>query len=197
MTVPRRCFFCGSILLFVVRVILSCQFLAALWSPVGKGLTLWLSCMWSFLVFFPLFHMMSLVRCGIWLYGFLIFAFFLTLYFCSRWSAMVTTPIVILICRDFKTKQNLNITYQTYQVRYIKECNYIHTRTHVRTSKISKLIIDFELKKVLLPPHPPREFCRHILSWRKFQAASFKRCLHSVLRGVSLWQPVTYVTVTN
>ena len=25
------------------------------------------------------------------------------------------------------------------------------------------LIIDFELKKVLLPP-PPREFCRHILS---------------------------------
>ena len=42
-------------------------------------------------------------------------------------------------------------------------------------------VIDFELKKVLLPP--PREFCRHILSWRKFQAASFKRCLHSVLRG--------------
>ena len=57
--------------------------------------------------------------------------------------------------------------------------------------------LDFELKKVLLPPIPPREFCRHILSWRKFQAASFKRCLHSVLRGVSLWQPVTYVTVTN
>ena len=24
--------------------------------------------------------------------------------------------------------------------------------------------IDFELKKVLLPPPPPREFCRHILS---------------------------------
>ena len=57
------------------------------------------------------------------------------------------------------------------------------------------VLLDFELKKVLLPP--PREFCRHILSWRKFQAASFKRCLHSVLRGVSLWQPVTYVTVTN
>ena len=40
-------------------------------------------------------------------------------------------------------------------------------------------------KKVLLPP-PPREFCRLILSRRKFQAASFKRCLHSVLRGVCL-----------
>ena len=36
----RRCFFCGSFLLFVfVFVILPCLFLAALWSPVGKGLT--------------------------------------------------------------------------------------------------------------------------------------------------------------
>ena len=36
------------------------------------------------------------------------------------------------------------------------------------------------------PPPPPREFCRHILSCRKLKAESFKRCLHSVLRGVSL-----------
>ena len=35
-------------------------------------------------------------------------------------------------------------------------------------------------------PPPPREFCRHILSCRKLKAESFKRCLHSVLRGVSL-----------
>ena len=34
--------------------------------------------------------------------------------------------------------------------------------------------------------HPPREFCRHILSCRELKAESFKRCLHSVLRGVSL-----------
>ena len=33
---------------------------------------------------------------------------------------------------------------------------------------------------------PPREFCRHILSCRELKAKSFKRCLHSVLRGVSL-----------
>ena len=33
---------------------------------------------------------------------------------------------------------------------------------------------------------PPREFCRHILSCRELKAESFKRCLHSVLRGVSL-----------
>ena len=33
---------------------------------------------------------------------------------------------------------------------------------------------------------PPREFCRHILSCRELKAESFKRCLHSVLRDVSL-----------
>ena len=33
---------------------------------------------------------------------------------------------------------------------------------------------------------PTREFCRHILSCRELKAESFKRCLHSVLRGVSL-----------
>ena len=33
---------------------------------------------------------------------------------------------------------------------------------------------------------PPREFCRHILSCRELKAESFKRCLHSVLWGVSL-----------
>ena len=35
---------------------LSCMFIAALWSPAGKGLTIWLSCMWWFLVFchFPI-----------------------------------------------------------------------------------------------------------------------------------------------
>ena len=36
---------------------LSCLFLAALWSP-GKGLTSWLSCMWCFLMFLSLSHML-------------------------------------------------------------------------------------------------------------------------------------------
>ena len=36
------------------------------------------------------------------------------------------------------------------------------------------------------PPTPPREFRRHILSCRELKAESFKTCLHSVLRGVSL-----------
>ena len=39
-----------------VFFMLSCLFIAALWSPAGKGLTSWLSCMWFFLVFcdFPM-----------------------------------------------------------------------------------------------------------------------------------------------
>ena len=35
---------CGSSLLFVF-VMLSCLFIAALWSPAGKGLSSWLYCM--------------------------------------------------------------------------------------------------------------------------------------------------------
>ena len=46
------------------------------------------------------------------------------------------------------------------------------------------LLLDGWLRMGLLPP--PREFCRHILSCRELKAESFKRCLHSVLRGVSL-----------
>ena len=37
-TVPRRYFFCGSLVLFIACV-LSRLFIAAFWSPVGKGLT--------------------------------------------------------------------------------------------------------------------------------------------------------------
>ena len=44
---------------------------------------------------------------------------------------------------------------------------------------------------------PTREIRKLILSKRGFQAASFNRCLHYVLRGISLWQPVTYVTILN
>ena len=37
LAVPMRFFFCGSFLLFVFRVfMLSCPFIAALWSPAGK-----------------------------------------------------------------------------------------------------------------------------------------------------------------
>ena len=51
--------------------------------------------------------------------------------------------------------------------------------------KIIVTVIDFELKKVLLPP-PPSGILQTYPILIKFQAASFKRCLHSVLQGVSL-----------
>ena len=35
----------------LVYVVLSCLFVVALWSPAGKGLTSWLSCLWRFVTF--------------------------------------------------------------------------------------------------------------------------------------------------
>ena len=54
LTVPRPCFFCGSFLLVMLQIVcvmLLCLFLLALWSPDGKGLTSWLSCLMSFVSF--------------------------------------------------------------------------------------------------------------------------------------------------
>ena len=59
---------------------LSRLFIAALWSPAGKGLTAWLLLV-MFIVFLLLSHVVSWVKCGTWLHRFLIFAIFLTLYF--------------------------------------------------------------------------------------------------------------------
>ena len=64
-------------------------FIDALWSPAGKGLTYWLSFVMSTceVVTFPL---VSWVRCSAWLYRFLIFALFLTLY-CLRFQPTLNT----------------------------------------------------------------------------------------------------------
>ena len=43
---PRRYFFCGSFMYLFCLVFAMCcarRFICALWSPVGKGLTSWLS----------------------------------------------------------------------------------------------------------------------------------------------------------
>ena len=47
LTVPRRYFFC----LCIVFVMLSRMYIAALWSPAGKGLTSWLSFVMFYCVF--------------------------------------------------------------------------------------------------------------------------------------------------
>ena len=52
-------------------------FICALWSPAGKGLTSWLSFVVSNCEF-VIFSLVSWVRCGTWLYRFLIFAHLLT-----------------------------------------------------------------------------------------------------------------------
>ena len=51
------------------------------------------------------------------------------------------------------------------------------------------------MAKNVIAPH--LEFRKLILSKRRFQAASFNRCLHYVCLGVNLCQPVTYDTILN
>ena len=66
--VDHLCYLC------LVFVMLSRLFIAALWSPAGKGLTSWL-----LFVMFNCVFVVSRVRCGTWLYQILIFVIFLTL----------------------------------------------------------------------------------------------------------------------
>ena len=78
MTIPRRYFFRGSfVFLRLMFLMLWGQFIAALCSPAGKGLTSWLSLV-MFIVFLLLSNVVSCVRCGTGLYRFLIFAVLLT-----------------------------------------------------------------------------------------------------------------------
>ena len=65
---------CALCLVFLMLLRL---FIAALWSPAGKGLTSWVLLV-MFIVFLLLSHVVSWVRCGTLLYCFLIFASFLT-----------------------------------------------------------------------------------------------------------------------
>ena len=60
LTVPRQYFFCWSFMLLCsVFLLLSHLFIAALWSPAGKGLVM-------FIVFLLLSNVVSWVRCGTW-----------------------------------------------------------------------------------------------------------------------------------
>ena len=80
LTVPIQYFLCGSMcFLCLVFLMLSRLFVATLWSPAGKGLISWLLLV-KFIVFLLLF-LVSWVRCGHWLYRFLIFAIFLTFFY--------------------------------------------------------------------------------------------------------------------
>ena len=63
----------------------------SIWSPAGRGLTSWLSFVVSYCEFVT-FPLVSWVRCGTWLYQFLIFAPLLTLInirFCQRYIMQI------------------------------------------------------------------------------------------------------------
>ena len=81
-------------------------FLCALWSPAGKGLTSWLSFVVSNCEFVT-FPLVSWVRCGTWLYRFLIFAPYL-----------LSRPLIAL-CKS-KVLQNAPIEHSAIHLIFIK-----------------------------------------------------------------------------
>ena len=97
------CYFCLVLLCFHARL-----FVDALWSPAGKGLTSWLSFVMSICdVTFPL---VSWVRCGAWLYWFLIFALFLTLIgnqTCNCYKSNKTNHFYTPVPQKKETYQNM------------------------------------------------------------------------------------------
>ena len=75
-------------------------FICALWSPAGKGLASWLSFVVSNCEFVT-FPLVSWVRCGTWLYLFLIFAPLLTFIFWGIWEE------ADLILRIWRAKEKI------------------------------------------------------------------------------------------
>ena len=70
-------------------------FICALWSPAGKGLTSWLSFVVSGCEFVT-FPLVSWVKCGTWLYRFLIFAPLLTFTILSN---VYVWNIIQIVCK--------------------------------------------------------------------------------------------------
>ena len=125
--------FCSVLCLLCLCVRL---IICALWSPAGKGLTCWLSFVVSNCESVP-FPLVSWVRCGTWLYRFLIFALLLTLvykeliiFITAYWktSCWYLTLIFLLsadkLCKQFKTRSGL------------REC-----RSSSRSKQIDTLIV--------------------------------------------------------
>ena len=92
------------------------------------------------------------------------------------------TKVMFITTSQKRLHLHENVLRLTYKSDILKNVN---------NDKILGVFIDKNLTRRMAengfaPPPPPREFCRHILSCRELKAESFKRCLHSVLRGVSL-----------
>ena len=83
-----------SVIFCLVFVMLSRLFIAALWSPEGKGLTYCLLFV-MFIVILLLSHLVSWDRCGIWFYRFLILAVFLT-FTINKWIIIIIIIIKVV-----------------------------------------------------------------------------------------------------
>ena len=126
-----------NLLCFRVRL-----FIDALWSPAGKELTSWLSFDLSNyeVVTFPL---VSWVRCGAWLYRFLIFALFHT-FFRSQfvWICIVYDIGYIILkwfyaqCVCISSNTVIKITYM-YMLWILKEA--VLLSTHLNSNSKFKL----------------------------------------------------------
>ena len=87
-------------------------FICALWSPAGKGLTSWLSFVVSNCEFVT-FLLVFWVRCGTWLYRFLIFAPLLTFFnLHKRWlSLQMGHPVNVQIRRTMHLSSVIPANY--------------------------------------------------------------------------------------
>ena len=95
---------CPSCSVLCLLCLCECLFICVFWSTAGKGLTSWLSFVVSNCEFVT-FPLVSWVRCGTWLYRFLIFA-----------------PLLILICYGKCSK--ISITLKLWTPKIIAENNF-------------------------------------------------------------------------
>ena len=96
-----------------------------------------------------------------------------------------------MTCRNLQIKysmaKNVEISTFEYLTSIKRKVKSPEISNHRRVALLNVRIYTYRrMAENGFAPPPPREFCRHILSCRELKAESFKKCLHSVLRGVSL-----------
>ena len=108
--VSRRYIFCGSFIIFLSCVCYAFVRIDALWSPAGRGMASWLSFVMSDFEIVT-FTLVSWVRCGTWLYKFLIFALFLTFIITFK---CIATCLIRQVC--YLERNSRVIVGQSYHV---------------------------------------------------------------------------------
>ena len=147
--VDRLCFF--SVLCNCLLCLCGRQFICALSSPAGKGLTSWLSFVVSNCEFVT-FPLVSWVRCGTWLYRFLIFASLLTMEFPpQKCSVLSVSRSRSPIRHSYKLNGHILITEDT--------AKYLELGVDLQTTLSWKTHIDRISKK----PNSMLGFLRHNL----------------------------------